>query len=176
MRVYSLTRRQQGITLIEVLIAILIFSVGLIGLAGLLVFATQSNHSAYLRTQVTFLANSMADRMRANPAGVWKNAYNSDDYPVSITTVPDCASGCDPADVATHDQALWSSMLTGFLPGGKAKIQCTDTSLVYKPGDDQMAMRPPYGGNCSMTITWNQRGVADDRSAKPETFAWVFQP
>ena len=56
--------------------AVLIFSIGLIGLAGLMVMATRSNHTAYLRTQATFLATNMADRMRANPVAVWSNAYN----------------------------------------------------------------------------------------------------
>ncbi len=62
-------RVQRGVSMIEVLVAVLIFTVGLIGLGGLLITATKSNASAYVRTQVTFLANNMADRMRANPPG-----------------------------------------------------------------------------------------------------------
>ncbi len=47
----QLESRQRGVSLIEVLMAVLIFSIGLIGLAGLMVISTRSNHSAYLRTQ-----------------------------------------------------------------------------------------------------------------------------
>jgi type IV pilus assembly protein PilV len=72
---------QRGITLIEVLVAVLIFSIGLLGVAGLLVMSVRSNHAAYLRTQVTFLAQSMADRMQANPIGVWSGDYNGR-YPI----------------------------------------------------------------------------------------------
>lgn len=175
MTLYSLRHRQRGVSLIEVLIAVLIFSLGLIGLAGLLVFATQSNHAAYLRTQATFLANSMADRMRANSVGVWQNNYNSASYPVTGTP-PDCSGGCVPADLAKRDQILWSTMLTGLLPGAKADIECDQSKMTYVATTTDLTRRPPYGGACTMTITWNERGIADDRSAKPQTFAWVFQP
>ncbi len=59
-----------GFSLIEVLVALLIFSLGLIGLAGLLVMSTQANNGALIRTQATFLAQNMADRMRANIGAV----------------------------------------------------------------------------------------------------------
>ncbi len=52
--------------MLEVLIALLVFSLGLLGMAGLLIVSVKTNHSAYLRTQASFLAQSMADRMRAN--------------------------------------------------------------------------------------------------------------
>ncbi len=65
--------RRNGFTLLEVLIALLVFSFGLLGMAGLLAVSVQTNHSAYLRTQATFLAQGMADRMRANNLGLWNN-------------------------------------------------------------------------------------------------------
>lgn len=170
--------RQRGISLIEVMMAVLIFSIGLIGLAGLLVMATRSNHAAYLRTQVTFLAGSMADRMRANPSGVWSGSYNSDDYPVTGTTDCETAS-CTPADVATRDQQIWSSQLTTLLPNATANIACAAAdSLSYAPSSDQINRRPPYGGNCAMTISWNERGAGDKEhsDSATQTFAWEFQP
>lgn len=169
--------RQSGITLIEVMIAVLVFSIGLIGLAGLLVFATQSSHDAYLRTQVTFLADSMADRMRANTAAVWNNDYNSAAYPIT-GTAPACAApnGCNPAAVALRDQIMWSDMLTAFLPNPTASINCSSSNLDYWPDASDISKRPPYGGTCTMAITWNERGIADTRTAQSQTFAWVFQP
>lgn len=175
MRTLSLSHPSRGVSLIEVLIAVLIFSLGLIGLAGLLVFATQSNHSAYLRTQATFLAGSMADRMRANSAGVWSNAYNSNAYPMAGTPAS-CSGGCTAAQLAQRDQLVWSNMLRSFLPGVQATINCTQSAMHYVALPNQIPMQPPYGGACAMTITWNERGVADNRTAQPQTFAWVFQP
>lgn len=169
--------RQRGASLIEVMIAVLIFSIGLIGLAGLLVMATRSNQSAYLRTQVAFLAHNMADRMGANPVGVWGGDYDGA-YPVSANQ--DCTSaGCTPAQLATHDKGLWSSQLATFLPAGAtANIACSKDNTGYTPTPDQVNMRPPYGGTCHMTLTWSERGAGDKskRIAAPQTFAWEFQP
>ena len=171
--------RQRGVSLIEVMMAVLIFSIGLIGLAGLVVMSTRSNHAAYLRTQVTFLASNMADRMSANPAGVWKGSYNSNAYPVAAATVG-CGSGaaCSSADLAVHDQQLWSNQLRTFLPNPVATIACGGlTTAGYDP-TSQLAMRPPYGGNCIMTIKWSERadGDAANRGNVTPNFVWDFQP
>ncbi|MEJ2108263.1 MAG: type IV pilus modification protein PilV [Acidiferrobacteraceae bacterium] len=60
---------QRGFTLTEVLIAVLVLAVGLLGLAGLQLAGMKSNHSAYLRSQATIVAYDLLDRMRADPAG-----------------------------------------------------------------------------------------------------------
>lgn len=162
--------------------AVLIFSIGLIGLASLMVMATRSNHAAYLRTQVTFLANSMANRMSANPAGVWSGSYNNAAYPVTGTAVP-ClqASPCSPADLATHDQQAWSAQLTTFLPDPKATIACTGVGAVGYDPTAQLNFRPPYGGTCKMTISWTERTGANQSTTSttptaPQKFTWDFQP
>ena len=171
--------RQRGVSLIEVLIAVLIFSIGMLGLAGLIVVSTRSTHVAYQRTQVTFLANSMAERMSANPDGVWSGNYNSNGYPVPAATVG-CGSTapCNAAAVAVHDQQVWSRQLKEFLPNPSAEIACSDAASVSYNPTGNMAQRPPYGGNCSMKIHWAERGAGDKAhsAATPQTFAWNFQP
>lgn len=171
--------RQRGVSLIEVMMAVLIFSVGLIGLASLMVMSTRSNHAAYLRTQVTFLASNMADRMSANPEAVWKESYDSNAYPVAAATVG-CGSGaaCTPAELAVHDQQMWSSQLRTFLPNPKATIDCGGLGSAGYDPTSQLAMRPPYGGSCKMTIQWSERGAGDKdhRDNVTQTFAWEFQP
>ncbi len=171
--------RQRGVSLIEVLVAVLIFSVGMIGLAGLLVMATRANHGAYIRTQVAYMAQNMADRMNANPIGVWSGNYNGNDYPVDTSSMQTCAAGCTPAQLATHDQQLWSRQLNTFLPNPVATINCSNAGLDYDPVvNNQVGKRPPYGGTCHMTIQWSDRGAGgtDDRETEPQTFAWEFQP
>jgi type IV pilus assembly protein PilV len=165
--------------LIEVMMAVLIFSIGLIGLASLMVMATRSNHAAYLRTQAVFLANSMAARMGANPAAVWTGGYNSSGYPVAAATVG-CASGsaCDTADLATHDQLLWSDQLRTFLPNPAATINCTGVGSAGFDPTSQLAVRPPYGGNCTMKIQWSEQKAGDKkhRESEAQQFIWEFQP
>ena len=176
-------RKARGVSLIEVMMAVLIFTVGLVGLAGLLVAATRSNQSAFVRSQLTFLAGSMADRMRANPIGLWTGAYNSKAYPVT-GKLPKCdaTAACSPASVATRDQILWSSQLSSFVPGlGTSSIQC-DTSSAGYDASGAVNLRPPYGGRCTMIITWAERGIAtgggDDKTASTslQSFTWVFEP
>ena len=115
-------RSQRGVSLIEVLIAVVIFSVGLVGAAGLLIMATRSNHTAFLRTQAAFLASSMVDRMSANPVGVWNGNYDSSSYPVASSTAAnnDCSQGCRPDELAQADQRAWSRQLQTFLPQSTA--------------------------------------------------------
>ncbi len=175
MRVLS---RQRGVSLIEVMMAVLIFSIGLIGLASLMVMATRANHTAYLRTQVVYLANSMAGRMSANSVGVWDGDYNGS-YPVSSTSVG-CGYGsaCDAAALATHDQRLWSAQLKTFLPNPTATIACGGVGTAGYDPTSQLATRPPYGGTCTMTLNWNEQREGDQthRDAEMQTFKWSFQP
>lgn len=174
--------RQRGVSLIEVMMSVLIFSIGLIGLAGLMVMSTRSNHSAYLRTQVTFLANNMANRMSANPKGVWDGSYNSSAYPVAAASAG-CGAGspCNSANLAIHDQRLWSDQLRTFLPNASASINCTGTGAVGYDPTAQLDLRPPYGGMCTMRINWTEQnnGSQQDRILNPsntQRFDWEFQP
>ncbi|HLI18119.1 MAG TPA: type IV pilus modification protein PilV [Rhodanobacteraceae bacterium] len=169
----TIRRAQRGFSMLEVLIAVLVFSLGIIGLAGLLIFAIQSNHVAYLRTQATFLAHTMADRMAANPAGLWEGAYNAD-YPVPASTA-DCAAGCGPAELAVHDQQQWSTQLQTFLPNVSGKIDCETNGIAYKPPAIYISQRPPYGGTCTMQLDWNEAHSATGKQ-QLHTFEWKFQP
>ena len=58
--------RNQGFTLVEALIALLVLSIGLLGVAALQLIALQNNNNAMFRSQATYLAYDIADRMRAN--------------------------------------------------------------------------------------------------------------
>ncbi|MFC3651078.1 type IV pilus modification protein PilV [Dyella humi] len=163
----------RGVTLIEVLVAMLVFSVGLIGASGLMAVAARSNQAAYLRTQVTFLAQNMAERMQANPIGVWNGDYNGS-YPDA--SGQDCAAGCTPAQLVLHDRQRWSSQLKTFLPpGAQASIRCSHGGLAYAPTREQILQQPPYGGSCSMFVSWPERRLVD-ADAPPQIFAWEFQP
>jgi len=177
--------RATGASLIEVLIAVLVFGVGVVGLAGLLIISFRSNQMGYLRTQAEFVAMGMADRMRANPLGVWSGAYNSTSYPLTVTQDCTKAAACTPAQLAKRDQAQWSAQLKTFLPNPGASIACTKGVTADAT---QLQMRPPYAGNCVMKITWIERSATDNSTATASnsgagtgsvvtrTYAWNFQP
>lgn len=171
-------KAQNGFTLVEALVAILVFSIGLMGMAGLMVVSVKTNHSAYLRTQATFLAQSLADRIRSNRAAI--NAYNGA-YSLATAGSDPCAGGtvCSFAQVVERDRALWSRQLGDLLPNGAARVNCDGVSL----GLARHAGSDPYTGLCTVTITWSesslQRGTdleAGDATPTDQTFAWVFQP
>jgi type IV pilus assembly protein PilV len=173
--------RVRGFTLLEVLIALLVFSLGLIGLAGLLVLSVKTNYAATQRTQATFLAQSLAERMRANIIGVWQGNYDS----ASVTAVPAAAcnptapAGCNPAGIASWDLSVWFDQVAQSLPAPNATIACTQ-NLVATPPD--LRSQPPYEGTCTIRLTWSEairRGTATSAAstnAGTQTFSWVFTP
>jgi len=85
-------QRNSGFTLIEVLITILVVSIGLLGLAGLQINGLRANMGSETRSIATHLANDIAERMHANPLGVDASQYaniDSDNIKVDAD-----ASGC----------------------------------------------------------------------------------
>lgn len=167
-------RSFRGFSLLEVLIAVLIFSLGLLGLAALLVLSVKTNHSAYLRTQASFLAQSMADRMRANSRSIWAGDYNDDAYPVTATA-PACddSAPCSFSSTATRDKAIWSAQLQDSLPAAAGKIACERNSSITVTN---FAGRPPYDGLCTITLSWSESSLEAGGSASTQTFVWKFQP
>jgi len=130
----------KGFTLLEILITVLILSVGLLGIAGLQVTSLKNNHSSYQRTQATLLAYDVVDRMRTNFNAVSlsnyiaKGAYtvtaagnthtvNSPVATASCTTT----GGCNIAQLASTDVNQWRVLLADKLPGGIGVI-CLDST------------------------------------------------
>lgn len=108
--------RSQGFTLIEVLVAILVLSLGLLGFAALQTAGLRSNHSAYLRSQATLLAYTIIDRMRTN-----QTAAKMGNYDIAINVKP--TSSC--TTVECGDLAEWKQNLSAILPAGDGRISRT---------------------------------------------------
>jgi len=114
--------RDKGFTLLEVVIALLVLSIGLLGLAGLQTVGLRSNQMAIMRTLATQSASDMSDRMHANPAGVDAQAYVFGLNAGRPATAANCtAVPCSPAQVADYDVDAWLTRLEG-LPGGRGSI------------------------------------------------------
>ena len=119
--------RVEGFTLIEVMVSLVILSMGLLGIAKLVLFSAHSNDSAYLRSQATELAYAILDDMRGNRAIAMAQGYD-----VPINTAPgspgSCVgSGCTPAAIATYDVNTWLSRLALALPSGTGSVTTTTT-------------------------------------------------
>lgn len=149
--------QQRGFSLVEVLVAVLVLSVGLVGIAGLQVAAMKTNQSAYMRSQATALAYSLGDRMRSNVPAAALNAYDA----AMAGSVPACASvvGCLPQEMAQNDLAEWNAAVATHLPMG-AGIVCIDST----PYDGSGAADAACDGNGTqhtVKIWWD-----DDRDGE----------
>lgn len=133
--------KEQGFTMIEILVTLFILAIGLLGLAGLLFEGMRNNQGAYLRTQASVLAYDMADRMRSNKAEAQSGSYGGfSTANVQSTTPPTCASqaaGCTRSDQVTLDQIEWTLLVQGtgndmaMLPGGVGTIAHDAASGIY---------------------------------------------
>jgi len=140
-----------GFTLLEVLIAIVVVAFGLLGLAGLQLFALKNNQSASARVAATSLASDMIDRMKANFQGVIAGNYHAPDLTsYGGPAVPTCntVAGCTPAELAQHDLLEWTTRVAAALPGGVG-IVCSDPT----PNDAAPTPTPPALTGCAPAAT-----------------------
>jgi len=118
--------------LIEVLVAVLLLSFGIVGLAGLQFTGTKFNHSAYLRSQGTSLAYDLADRVRANIDACQSGAPCAYVTPLAATFDGNAAQACGEAivlpvgananDMAVVDVNQWKSCVETALPSGQGQV------------------------------------------------------
>ena len=111
-------RSSYGFTLLEVLVAIVVLSIGLLGLAGLQAFSMKANQSANFRTQATALANMIVERMRAHGGGALNTAV--------------AYYGGGSGDRAVKDLAEWQDLIGGQLPDGKGKLEFGGGDIVVR--------------------------------------------
>lgn len=140
---------QSGFTLLEVLIALLVLSIGLLGLAGLQAKGLRYNQSAYLRSVATAQAYNMADRIRANRAGASAGDYDNVSGLPSYTNCD--TNACTPAQMAAFDVYQWNTDNKNALPSGQGRVTVQNANprvlTVTVMWDDQRT--GVTGTNCS---------------------------
>lgn len=132
----SLNKNQSGFTLLEVLVAIVVLSLGLLGLAGLQAATLRNNQIAYYRSIAIQQTYDMADRIRANQAG-------AAGYAAGTGVDNGCVSGsCSPQQMAETDIFQWNNNNTRMLPGGGGTVAGAG------------------GGSFDITVSWNENTEA----------------
>lgn len=125
----------QGFTLIEVLVTLLILSIGFLGIAGIQSLSLQQAHNTYFLTQADLLLRDMADRMRNNAEGASLGLYIHEGG-ASGGDAAACLGStalCSVDQMAAADLAEWTDRLTNsdIFPDGKATIAALDTPGGY---------------------------------------------
>ncbi|WP_020581532.1 type IV pilus modification protein PilV [Endozoicomonas elysicola] len=119
--------RVKGFTLIEVLVAMLILSISLLGMAGLQIMSLQSSGSSLARSQATMMAYDLAERMRRNPDQTGFYITNLD----QVITSPDCLStGCSPEELAREDIIQWQTSLQDI--NGEAALASINNEITLE--------------------------------------------
>lgn len=157
-----LRRAQSGFSLIEVLITLFIFAVGLLGVGGLQVVSKKSTYDAVQRTGAAMLASETLERMRAN--GSVLDQYLGS-IPAGAVPAPavDCeAVDCDSAALAAFDLWLVSEAAAGVQEIGAGDVAgggLVDATLcIAGPADGS-------SGFYEVAVVWRGRGAMPDRAA-----------
>lgn len=153
MNVSCIDRDNAGFTLVETMVALLVLSVGMIGVAALYGQALSASGSAGYRSQAIVLAGQLADRIRGNRSA--RSAYEG--TPANHNCDQATGAGgvdCTPEEMAEHDMWVWQNQVAQALPGGQGTV-AVDTS----------ANPTSY----TVTVSWDEPS-ADD----PVTVAFEF--
>lgn len=124
------SRNHRGFSLLEVLVTVVVLSVGLLGIAALQLKSLRFTYDSNLFYLASQQANDMADRMRANRQGVIAGAYNNLST-VGVTN-PGCVStGCSTAQMAQVDAFEWGTSLKSLLPSGTGTVKGSGINSPY---------------------------------------------
>lgn len=135
----SMTRARgaAGFSLVEVLVALIVVSVGMIGIAALYGQGLSAGRNALYRTQAVNLASDMAERIRANRLG--RLGYND-----AAPTHQGCDDvDCTPAQMAVHDLSVWTRHVEDLLPNGEGTVVAAD------------GIPPSY----TINVAWQETGI-----------------
>jgi type IV pilus assembly protein PilV len=144
--------REQGITLVESLVALVVLSVGMLGIASLYLTSLKTNRTALIRTHAVNLVNDMGDRIRANARA--RAAYDLQDAYAGAPALRDCVAvaNCSSAELAEDDLARWLEQVRDTLPGGSTAAEVDFTAAAAAGRPDRYRIR----------VAWRESGELAD--------------
>lgn len=151
-------RLNRGFTLLEVLIALVIVSIGLLAMAGLKLFSARSNQVAFYRGVALIQAADMAERIRANMDAARTGAYSNLGAGIPFGT--GCVVGvgvsapsmCTFAQLAVEDHRQWARLNRDLLPAGNGTVVCEE-GPVAAACETTSAVKWVY----RITVSWTEK-------------------
>jgi len=132
----------RGFTLVEVMVSLVVLSIGLLGIGKLVLFSARANDSAYLRGQATAMAYEILDNMRSNRVTAMQAGYDT----ALATTPPNPGSCietvCTAGALANYDVYQWKTRLAAALPSGEGSVVTAGnptTATITVQWDDAVA-------------------------------------
>jgi len=161
-------RKQSGFSLIEIMIAALVLSVGILGTVGLQVISMKGTHQSYMKQQAMAVVQNLTERMRSNTTGLIAGNYEDNSIAFACGALPVCntaASNCSAANIAQIDL---HNVICGYgSPSRTGGIKVTavgDRPLLIN-GTLNIACKP--AGNCTngditITVGWAERDLGKE--------------
>ena len=163
----TIMNKQRGFTLIEALVAFLILSIGMLGIASLQTMSLKSGHTASLRTAAVLKVDEIIESMRSNPTALINYAAGTADMGTdngcSQTSI--AAVTCTPAQLAVDELFRWKNSLTEALPNNAG----TTATIVVTPPVPPAAMT-----NVVVTVNWSERDI-ENSTAVPMNYSVSVQ-
>ncbi len=159
----------------EVLVALVVFSIGLLGIATLQMTGMKQTHNSHVRSVAVGHAQGLAERMRTNPTALANGDYNVGAPSAPLAAMPstyatDCeANDCTAAEMAAYDLVQWNDPNDAFpdaglddaLPQGVGMV-CVDST----PDDgDPADWQCDYAGDVyAVKVQWTERGLDENEN------------
>lgn len=154
-------RSWAGFSMVEVMVALVVLAVGMLGIAGVYVTTLRSSGSAISRLQAVTLAGDMADRIRANrwARATYTNATGE------VQKECNAAGNCTRDQMALHDVFLWQQQIDDLLPGDP---QGTVQFVQGVPGP------PKTPDSYTITVSWKEPGSGDADGEDDNRLSYVL--
>ena len=153
------SRTEKGFSLIEILVAVLIVSIGLLGVAGMQLIGLKGNQQSYSKNKAAHHIQSLLERLRGNPQGVIATNYVFDSTTMNCNVAPaaDCSAttaSCSPEQLANYDLFSAYCGSVGTSPGGM-NADLSNSRL-------RVSCATVCSAGVTLQLDWQEQTLADE--------------